>query len=501
MQLEINLGGTGETQETASTADRVKEAQNKKADAKYIPTWEEVWITGYTRHTGTRKKGIFQTSLSNPDKKRLKEVKLAIEAEELGIGVEDLNKFTKAHALRLYEELKEIRRGQVVKEMIANKPDNYYLVNTQEQLDELVRLLELEEIVALDTETTGLKWEDMTVGMSLTLPVADKHFYIPYDHKTTYEQIPRDIVMRTMKKALEREGLKLVMFNSKFDVHMLKKDGIDLIDNNYFDVLIAMHILNENEPSYQLKRLANKYGKYFGYHDDSMTFEELFGRDPIHFIEADLELAMIYACKDTHLTYLFYEFQMEMFNKNENLKDVYFNIEQPNTAVAITMEDNGFKMDLDFAYQYQKELKEQLDELEANMLKNWGDVNTNSPKQLAELFFDELGYEDVSGKRSVNKTVLKQLANEHDDVKDLLDYRDLSKLYSTYIEPLPSLIRKDVEEKGLKGDGRLHGQFNQIGTVTGRWSSSDPNLQNIPDRARQMFIADEGNILIGLDYS
>ena len=230
-------------------------------------------------------------------------------------------------------------------------------------------------------------------------------------------------------------------------------------------------------------------------HVEDMAFDELFGKDPQEFITADIELASIYACKDnSQLTYLLYEWQMEHLEKNKDLYNIYFEIEQPITEVAIEMERNGFEMDTKFAKEYGKELQERLRELIHYNGKSLGDINTNSPKQLAEKLFDDLGYMDISGKRSTNAQVLKELARKHTDVKALVEYRDLSKLYGTYIKPLPALLRKDIKEYGIKGDGRLHGSFNQSGTVTGRFSSNSPNLQNI-DLKRKMFIAPKGKII------
>lgn len=504
--MKINLNN--EKGNTADKNKRVTAAQKKKQDADYQPTWKEIWFDGWTRHTGTVKKGIFQTKLTDKDKERLSDVKQAIDDGIIGTEIDDMKKFTKAHALRLYQQVKEIKRDKIIHDMIANKFDNYKMINTPEQLERLLFDLNSETVVALDTETTGLKWEDTTVGISLTLPKADYHVYIPYGHDLTVDssnkgvnQLDKETVISALKEPLEHERINLVLHNSKFDVHMLEKDGIDIKDNVYFDTMIAMHILNENEPRYALKPLSNKYGKYFGYEDESVEFSELFGKDPIHFIQAKIALATVYACKDTHLTYLFYTFQLGLMDKRPKLKELYFDIEQPNTLVSIEMERNGFAMDLDFIEQYKKDLSKQIKELSKKMFNNWGEVNTNSPKQLAELFFDKLGYEDPSGKRSTGKDILKKLAKDHDDVKTLLDYRDLNKLYSTYIEPLPKLLRKDVPEKGLKGDYRLHGEFNQSGTVTGRYSSNDPNLQNIPSRARKMIVAPKGKLLIGVDFS
>lgn len=497
MQLNIDLG----FKEEQNNSERVKEAQAKKVSAQYEPTWEEVWVTGWTNHRGTFKKGIFSTKLTELDKKRLLEVKNAIEDDLIGTGVESLKNFTKSHALKMYQDVKDVKRDSVVADMKKYKPHNYHIVTGRVAFNRMIDLLEQEELLALDTETTGVQWEDTTVGMSFSLPKADKHFYIPYAHNTDVEQIPREHVLARLKPVLERKGLKLVLHNSKFDAHMLEKDGIDIRDNVYWDTMIAMHVLNENEASYALKKLANKYGKFFGYTDDSYTFEELFGKDPQEFINADLEVAGIYACKDTHLTLLFYQWQLSMMQKQPKLLDVYLGIEQKNTHVALEMESNGFEIDLDFAEKYGKELKERIEVLSTEIENNWGDVNINSPSQLATLFYDTLGYKDVSGSRSVGAKWLKKMAKEHPEVNTLLEYRDLNKLLSTYVDPLPSMVRKDVPEKGLKGDYRLHGSFMQTGTVTGRYASNSPNLQNIEPRARKMFVAPKGKLMIGIDYS
>lgn len=500
MQLNIDLGIDKDQEDNEKKAlKRAKVAQAKKEASKYEPTWDEVWLSGWESHTGTFKKGIFQTKTTTKDKERLLEVKQAIEDGKIGSKVENLAKFSKAHALNLHKELVELERVGIIEKMVLSKPHNYHLINTEELLQALLRKLRKEELIALDTETTGVGWEDRTVGISLSLPTADIHVYIPYGHITDEDQLSRDRVIGALKTELERAGLKLVLHNSKFDVHMLDKDGVDIRDNVYFDTMIAMHVLNENEQSFALKKIANKYGSFFGYKDESKTFEELFGKDPQAFIEADMTLAMIYASKDTELTLLLYKWQLSMMEKQPNLKNVYFNIEQPNTHIAIEMERNGFALDLEFAEGYAEELREQVNALSKEMEEQWGDININSPKQLSELFYDELGFTDVSKQQKVDAKTLKQLAKHHPEVQKLVDYRELNKLLSTYIDPLPAKVRKDVGD--LKGDYRLHGQFNQTGTVTGRWASREPNLQNLPEKARKMVVAPKGSIIIGIDYS
>lgn len=497
MQLNLNLNLENEKEKQAEI--RVKEAKKKKALAKYEPTWEEVWVTGYTTHTGSAKRGIFQTKITDTDKQRLLAVKEAIESGELASGVDSLSKFTKTKALGLWAVLKEIRRESIIKQMVAEKPENYILVNTKESFMDILCKLASEKIIAVDTETSGVEvfGKDVIVGISLTLPEADVHCYIPVRHNRETvegEQLPPWYVFQELKCHLECKHLKKVMHNSKFDVHMLRKEGIE-VQGLWCDTMVAMHLLNENEPSFALKNLATKYGKYFGFEDKSMTYEELFGKGG--FENTPLDIGTVYACKDTHLTYKFYTWIMEQFDRLPQLKELYFNIELPITNICISMEKEGFLIDLNFAEEYKKELVEEIAVLDRNIKEGFGDININSNQQLQRVIYEEWGVPDEY-KGSVDASTLKNILQKHGEIeqvkyiKDLLKYRELNKLLTTYIEPLPNKIASD---------GRLHGSFNQSATVTGRFASNNPNLQNLPYPARAMFIAPKGKIIIGSDYS
>lgn len=494
MQLNLNLNLENEKEKQAEI--RVKEAKKKKALAKYEPTWEEVWVAGYTTHTGSVKRGIFQTKITDTDKQRLLAVKEAIESGELASGVDSLSKFTKTKALGLWVVLKEIRRESIIKQMVAEKPENYHLITDMKNFLELMSLIINEEIIAVDTETTGVEvfGKDVVVGISLTLPKADYHCYIPVRHNIEDIQLKPEIVFKHLKRALEDERIKKVMHNSKFDVHMLRKEGIE-VQGLHCDTMVAMHLLNENEPSFALKNLATKYGKYFGFEDKSMTYEELFGKGG--FENTPLDIGTVYACKDTHLTYKFYTWIMEQFDRLPQLKELYFNIELPITNICISMEKEGFLIDLNFAEEYKKELVEEIAVLDRNIKEGFGDININSNQQLQRVIYEEWGVPDEY-KGSVDASTLKNILQKHGEIeqvkyiKDLLKYRELNKLLTTYIEPLPNKIASD---------GRLHGSFNQSATVTGRFASNNPNLQNLPYPARAMFIAPKDKIIIGSDYS
>ncbi|PFW43819.1 DNA polymerase [Priestia megaterium] len=489
MNLNLKLS----MNEDEQAEQRIREAVTKKKNAGYQPTWEEIWITGYTSHTGTFKKGIFQTNISSArDKERLIAVKEAVENNELDIGVEDMKKFTKAHALRLWKQLNEIRREATIDKMLREKPDNYHTVHTESQLQNLKEMMEQEEEVAVDTETTGLDYfEDVIVGISFTLPKADYHCYIPVAHNNPMiRQLNREHVLETLRDLLESDELKKIYFNAKYDIHMFRRHGVKM-GGFHFDGLIAMKLLNENETSYALKNLATKYGEFFGFVDKSATYEDLFGKGG--FENTPIGIGSVYACKDTHLTYKFYkDFLMVHLERLPDIKKLYFEIERPITEVCIEMEQNGFKIDLEFAEQYAKELNEELDIISKKIELNFGDVNINSPLQLQKALYDEMSLPDVSKKRSTEKKVLKKLAKYNPAVNLILEYRDIKKLLSTYVEALPQRV---------KGDNRLHGQFNQADTVTGRFASKEPNLQNLPARARKLVVAPEGKIIVGIDFS
>lgn len=483
--LQLNLTMDTEVQKQA----RVLEAVQKKKASAYQPTWEEVWMKGYPTSTGKHKNGIFQTKLSDTDRQRLMEVKSAIESGELGTGVEDLKKFTKTHALGLYKVLKELRRDDIIKKMVDEKPTNYILVDEVSTMEQLVSELVSEEEIGLDTETTGVEYKDRIVGISMSLPKADKHYYVPYGHTTGEKQLPKKYVLEMLKPQLERTDLKCILHNAKFDVHMFIKEDIH-IGCVYMDTMVCMAILNENETSYALKNLSNVYGKFFGYEDHSNTYEELFGKGG--FQGTPLDIATVYACKDTHLTLLFSRWQRDMMLKQPKLHNIYFNIEQPITNVCVHMEQTGFLIDMDFACQYAQELGEEIKELELGLKIWFGDININSNVQLQKVIYDDLHLPDVSGKRSVDKSALKQLQGQCEGVALLLKYRELNKLLTTYIEPLPQKVWDD---------GRLHGSFNQTATVTGRFASNNPNLQNLPQKARWMMVAPEGKLILGGDFS
>lgn len=491
MELDLQLD-----KEDSTAKSRVKKAAKTKATKEFQPEWEQVWSTGYTKPTGTKQKGIFQMKLSDPDKKRLLVVKEAMELGEIGHGVTDMKKFNKSHALRMHKELIEQRKESYIKEIIEHIPDNYHSVQTEEQLDELIGMLQLTKVNALDTETTGLHYEnDTVVGMSITIPNRDQHFYIPFLHENENvgEQLDKEFTLKRLQDEFgNRKDLTTVMFNAKFDMHMLIKDGLTFRGAVY-DALVGMKLLNENEPSYQLKKLANKWGKFFGYTDDSLTFEELFSKDPKDFyVHADYRLCYYYACKDTDLTWKLWEFIAEQLEKHEGLANSFYKREVPCTKVFFQIEQNGMPIDLEYAAKFAETLRAEIDELDIKIVEKFGKLNWNSPVQIKELLYGKLGLKSWDGKDSTDKQALEKLSKTVPELEWVLERRKTVKLLTSFIEPIPQLVWSD---------GRIHGTFDANGAKTGRTASKHPNMQNLSKSAKKMFKAPDGWLLIDLDYS
>ncbi|WP_341479141.1 DNA polymerase [Heliobacterium chlorum] len=484
----VELRITGLTMEAHQSTERVREAQLKKEQAMREPTWEEVWHTGWTRPSGKLQAAILLSKMGELDRKRLQTVKSAIDAGEIGVGVESLKKFTKAHAMRLWRDLQEQRKEKNLREMVAQTPNNYRLIQTESQLEKLVVALQSEPIISFDTETTGLDvYNDVIVGMSVTLPRADYHVYIPVAHKFG-KQLKRSVVLQALGPMLTDPKIGKVLHNAKYDMHMLIRHGVRMRGLAH-DTRVAMALLNENETSYALKNLATKYGKHFGFEDTSHTFEDLFGKTC--FDEIPLDVALVYAAKDTHLTWKIYDWQRQHLQRLGKLEELYLEIENPLIDVCVDMEQCGFLIDRNYARQYGEELRSEIRQLENSLKDHFGDINYNSPIQLSRKLYDELKLPEVNA-RSTDVKTLKALKDKHPGIEHLLKYRELTKLLSTYVEALPERI---------KSDGRIHGSFNQVATVTGRFSSNEPNLQNLPTKARKLIIAPSGKLLIGSDFS
>lgn len=430
-------------------------------------------------------------------------------------------------------------------QVFGNKLDKIELVTDPNRIEEYLHNTLKNGILAVDTETNGLDRIDGKIaGICLYTP-GEKGIYIPIGHVSymTNQPLKDNVARETMEnffKVCNEHNVKYILHNAKFDMHILYwMIGIKIVP--YWDTLIAGQLLNENEP-HGLKVLYQKYCVKAEEEQQVAKFNTLF--NGIEFNSIPPSVGYMYAAFDPIMTYELYKFQEQYLDKDngklcyrkglERVADVFREIEMPLIEVVFDMEVQGVDIDTELAkelkdkYTYYMNLavdnfKAQIIELEVagafdelrvkhpdkfNKISELGDININiaSNAQLVILFYDVLKLDPPKGQRSVGEEQLKQL--HHPLVDCILEYRGMSKLLSTYIEAIPNHIAKK--------DGKLHANFNQYGAKTGRFSSSDPNLQNIPSKTkklsdgtvidaghdiRQMFIAGEGNVIIGGDFS
>ena len=443
-----------------------------------------------------------------------------------------LNKTTKKQAKvvarggskSLIEIIKQIE--QSVTEKLGHYLNDYLCIRDEQSLKEYIDKCIEQGEATLDTETTGLNpMLDKIAGFSIYTP-GQKAAYVPINHRDyiTNELIPNQLPVNFCKEQLQRlhdNNVKMVMFNAPFDIRVvLNQVGTRL--PIYWDVYIAQKLLNENESSNKLKELHRKYVMHN--QEDAFSFSDLFDKS-VTFDLIPIKVGYIYAARDALVTYELYQFQKQYLDpssplcKEHGLEEVYkvfMEIEMPVVDVVVDMEQNGIKLDLEYAnklsIKYNAMLEERInhfyevckkyeDKIEAykKVNPNHGlstPINIGSSSQIATLLYDILELEPIS-KKLAGKTGVEVLEAYNLDIcKAILDYREITKLLSTYIDKLPKLV--------VPKDGKIHCRFNQYGAKTGRFSSDNPNLQNIPSKnedIRKMFVADEGCLLMSSDYS
>jgi DNA polymerase-1 len=381
----------------------------------------------------------------------------------------------------------------------AGPPEgDYKIVNSAADLDKLIKRLKAAKTFAFDTETTGL--DPMSadlVGISLS-PAAGEGYYIPVGHigLEAITQLPLDDVIAKIKPVMEDKSLSKLAHNGKYDMTMLAQYGV-AVNNLGFDSMIAAYLLGEK--SMGLKALA------FEHLAVEMTpISELIGTGKKQVPMSQVEIARTagYAAADADMTFRLTEILEAELHK-EKLWKLFDEVELPLVPVLMHMERNGVALDSGRLQKMSQRLGEQLARVEKEIYEHAGhQFNINSPQQLSQVLFQEQGLtpaRKTKGGYSTGAAVLEELLGVHPIVELILDYRQLSKIKSTYIDALPGLVNPKT--------GRLHTSFNQTRTTTGRLSSSDPNLQNIPVRGelgkevRQAFIAPAGSELLSADYS
>ncbi len=426
---------------------------------------------------------------------------------ELPIGIEELkvNKEDEEGLRKIYEELEfrawlqEGARPQTEKPKELNS--KYELINSEKALDKIIKAASKAKVIAIDTETTGLDYMDANlVGVSMAYEQG-KAFYIPFGHEDPdTPQLKEKIVLKKLKPFLEKAKNKIIGQNIKFDRNILARYGIK-IDSIKNDTMMMSYVLDASATRHNLDALSSFYLNY-----KTSTFEEVAGKGTkqVTFDKVPLDKATHYAAEDADITLRLYEALEPKLNSIKPLKKLMEEIEIPLIEVLSDMEQNGMLLNSKILSSQSKDLESRIDKLEKLAYEIAGEeFNLGSTKQLREIFFEKLNYRIIKktpgGQPSTDEKVLQELSEEYELPKVLLEHRTLSKLKSTYTDKLPGQISSNT--------GKVHTSFHQAVTTTGRLSSSDPNLQNIPIRTedgrriRQAFEATEGNKIISADYS
>ena len=352
--------------------------------------------------------------------------------------------------------------------------------------------------VAIDTETTSkLPMIAELVGISFSIE-PEKAYYIPLAHSYPGmpKQLSKEYVLGKLKMILENPGIKKIGHNIKYDLIVLKNESINL-KGIAFDTMLASYLLNPNKTNHNLEDVSMTYLSI-----KKLSFNDITDKGKKNFREVSIEDATKYSGEDAAVT-LKLKYILETEIEKEGLAKLFCDIEMPLIEVLADIEIAGIKIDLPLMEGFSKELEKELAGIEKRIYFLAGEeFNINSPKQLQEILFEKLGLRTLKKTKtgfSTDVGVLEELALEHEFPKEILEHRTLSKLKNTYVDTLPKLVNPHT--------GRLHTSFNQTVTATGRLSSSDPNLQNIPirgewgKRIREAFIADEGHLLLSSDYS
>ncbi|NWF37714.1 DNA polymerase I [Mariprofundus sp. NF] len=439
-------------------------------------------------------------AIAGPDRQRLTELFTRLEFRRLLAEFDDGNE--PATAAVTSEEV-HTAEDKPVEPLVVNRTD--IVVDDTQKLDQLIQALSSAELIAMDTETTSLRTHDAElVGLSFAVKEGEA-FYIPVGHRAADllepapQQLPLATVLSALRPILEDASRAKCGHNLKYDAQVLRRAGIELAGIKADSMLLAYCLY----PAKYAPKMDAVAADYLGY--NCISFEDVAGKGAkqICFDLVPLQTAIPYACEDADISLRLSRLLSEKLNDESRLNR-HDEIELPLSRVLADMEWRGTRIDAVKLAELSSRFGDRISELQSEIHAAAGEeFNIQSPKQLGELLFDKLGItggkKTKSGQWATGQDVLEKLADEHEVPRLILEVRQLSKLKSTYSDALPKLIHRD--------SGRVHTSFNQAITTTGRLSSSDPNLQNIPIRSsegreiRKAFIAEPGNLLIAADYS
>jgi len=400
--------------------------------------------------------------------------------------------------------------GDNISEKIPFDSANYEYIKTADQLQTWVHKIYETGYVAIDTETTSLN--DMLaelVGISLATEIGSA-CYIPIGHKEGQDdnlfdnfqlvegQLDLEYVLDCLRPVLTDDSILKIGQNIKYDAKVLSRYGIEV--TTFDDTMLLSYAMHGGLHNHGMDALSERYLDH-----SPISIKTLIGsgKSAITFDKVKIEDAVTYAAEDADITLRLWKIFKQKLHLSKVTK-VYESLERPLVSVLAQMEKNGVKVDRETLSRMSNAFAQKMAGLEAEIYELAGETfNVGSPKQLGEIMFDKLGYEGgkkgKNGAYATGADILEELATSYDFPKRVLDWRQLSKLKSTYTDALQDHINPDT--------GRVHTSYSIAGAVTGRLSSTEPNLQNIPVRTedgrriREAFVAESGNILVSLDYS
>jgi DNA polymerase-1 len=399
------------------------------------------------------------------------------------------------HALMLL--FKDLEFGSLLKRIPSEATGDaqHEMICSREKVREVAS--SVQETVAMQiVATSSNPLEGNLVGIAISIGKG-RGLYIPVSNRDPAATVKLEMreVLEDMRRIFEDEQIAKIGHNLKYDIMVLSREGIK-VKGRLCDIMVASYLMTPNKMNHSLEEVALEYLSY-----RKKTYHEVLEKKD-SFAEVPLEEVSVFASENAHLCLELSEVLVQGMKENA-LETVFYDIEMPLVYVLADMEAIGVKIDVQNLSTISKELDRELDSMQKRIYFLAGEeFNINSPKQLSRILFQNLGLQPKKKTKtgySTEMSVLEALAKSHELPGEILNYRTLSKLKTTYIDVLPRLINDRT--------GRIHTSFNQTVTATGRLSSSDPNLQNIPvrgewgKRMRETFIAEDGNLLLSADYS
>ncbi len=381
---------------------------------------------------------------------------------------------------------------------IDNTEHEYHLVDTPEKRAKLIEHLSVQEGFCFDTETTNVDANEAElVGIAFSTK-AHEGWYVPFPT----DQTEAKAIVEEFRSIFENENIEKFAQNIKYDGIVMKWYGIEL-KGKFFDTMIA-HYLMEPSLRHNMNYLAETYLKYQPVSITTLIGKK--GKNQLSMRDIAVEKVSDYAAEDADITFQLKEVLAPELKKDEGLQKLYDTMEEPMVKALIDLEYEGINLDSEFLNDYSMELEKGINEAQQKIYNQAGvQFNISSPKQVGEVLFDKMKIpyrwrKTKTGQYSTDEVKLTELSKNHDIVADIMSYRMLAKLKSTYVDALPKMVNPKT--------GRIHSSFNQALVPTGRLSSNNPNLQNIPIRrpegrkVREAFIPrDENHVLLAADYS